>query len=152
MRFAVLTVAREGTRTMSNDASSPIYDAERYTRENIGEFPSLLANNLTAGPSTLAYVHDTQALLVPTVRLLAGARTEKRPMLTKGGNRTATQVKAVTVGASSFFVACTIEGVHVFDERGYERVHHHDFSENEHPGLETDGFVSSASHGRTRGS
>jgi hypothetical protein len=109
-----------------------MYDAERYTRATVGESPSLLANNLTAGPSTLAYVHDTQALMVPVERLLVGARTEKLPILTKGGNRVATQVKAVTLGASSFFVLCTVEGVHFFDEHGYERVHYHDFAEKNH--------------------
>jgi hypothetical protein len=109
-----------------------MYDAERYTRATVGESPSLLANNLTAGPSTLAYVHDTQALMVPVERLLVGARTEKLPILTKGGNRVATQVKAVTLGASSFFVLCTVQGVHFFDEHGYERVHYHDFAETNH--------------------
>lgn len=118
-----------------------MYDAERYTRATVGESPSLLANNLTAGPSTLAYVHDTQALMVPVERLLVGARTEKLPILTKGGNRVATQVKAVTLGASSFFVLCTVEGVHFFDEHGYERVHYHDFAENQHAGVRPDGSV-----------
>jgi hypothetical protein len=118
---------------MSADASFPIYDAERYTRATIAESPSLLANNLTAGPSTLAYVHDTQALMVPLERLLIGARTEKLPILTKGGNRTATQVKIVTLGATSFFVLCTSEGVHVFDELGYDRVHYHGFAEHDFP-------------------
>ena len=77
-------------------------------------------------------MHDTQALMVPVERLLVGARTEKLPILTKGGNRVATQVKAVTLGASSFFVLCTVEGVHFFDEHGYERVHYHDFAEKNH--------------------
>ena len=138
---AITNNRAQATRTMSRDASSPMYDAERYTRATVGESPSLLANNLTAGPSTLAYVHDTQAVMVPTERLLAGARTEKLPMLTKSGNRTATQVKSVTLGASSFFVLCTIEGVHFFDEHGYERVHYHGFAENQHAGLERDGSV-----------
>ena len=127
-----------------------MYDAERYTRATVGESPSLLANNLTAGPSTLAYVHDTQALLVPLEPLLAGARTEKLPILTKGGNRTATQVKAVTLGASSFFVVCTVEGVHFFDEHGYERLHYHAFVENRHAGVDADGVVSGDGGGVAR--
>ena len=80
--------------------------------------------------------------MVPLEPLLAGARAEKLPILTKGGNRTATQVKAVTLGASSFFVVCTVEGVHFFDEHGYERLHYHAFAENRHAGVDADGVVS----------
>ena len=96
----------------------PMYDAERYTRATVAESPSLLYNNLTAGPSSLGYVHGSQAIVVPVERALSGDPSEKRPILTEGGNRTAYQVKAVTLGAETFFVLCTAESVHVFDDSG----------------------------------
>ena len=96
----------------------PMYDAERYTRATVAESPSLLYNNLTAGPSSLGYVHGSQAIVVPVERALSGDPSEKRPILTEGGNRTAYQVKIVTLGAETFFVLCTAEAVHVFDDSG----------------------------------
>ena len=87
----------------------PMYDAERYTRATVAESPSLLYNNLTAGPSSLGYVHGSQAIVVPVERALSGDPSEKRPILTEGGNRTAYQVKIVTFGAETFFVLCTAE-------------------------------------------
>jgi|TARA_B110000977_G_scaffold145035_1_gene184068 WD40 repeat protein len=127
----------------SNEATEPAYDSERYTRATVAESPSLLTNNLTAGPGTLAYVHDSQALMVPQERLLIGARTEKLPILTKDGKRpiVATQVKIVTIGQHSFFVLCTTEGVHFFDARGYDCLHYHGF-EDQHDNSNGPGPVS----------
>ena len=111
-------------------SAAPMYGPERYTRATVAESPSLLANNLTAGPSVVAYVHDCQALMVPLERLLIGARSEKLPIFSKGGNRTATQVKIVTLGPNSFFVLCTVEGVHFFDAAGYACLHSHLFADD----------------------
>lgn len=101
------------------------YDAERFTKATVKESPTLLYNNLTADLQTMAYVHMNQALMIPIASALSGDNVEKYPILSPTALVAAYQVRLVTLGAESFFVLATANGVQIYDGKGKQLMHSH---------------------------
>ena len=94
------------------------FDSERYTKATLQESPTLLYNNLTADERTVAYVHMNEALMVPIASALSGDTVEKNPIFFPESVSSVYQVRLVTLGAESFFVLATANGVQIFDGNG----------------------------------
>ena len=101
------------------------YDAERFTKATMKDSPTLLYNNLTSNEHSVAYVHMNQALMIPIASALSGDTVEKVPILSPEGIVAAYQVRLVTLGAESFFVLATANGVQIFDGKGKQLMHSH---------------------------
>ena len=101
------------------------YDAERFTKATLTDSPTLLYNNLTADEQSVAYVHMNQALMIPIASALSGDSVDKVPILSPEGIVAAYQVRLVTLGAESFLVLATANGVQIFDGKGKQLIHSH---------------------------
>jgi hypothetical protein len=119
-------VFNSNTQQTTTMASAELtYDAERFTKATLKESPTLLYNNLTADQHTMGYIHANQALMIPIASALSGDNVEKLPILSPEVTTAAYQVRLVTLGAESFFVLATANGVQIFDGKGKQLMHSH---------------------------
>jgi|AntAceMinimDraft_1070359.scaffolds.fasta_scaffold11846_3 hypothetical protein len=108
------------------------YDGERFTKAMLKASPSLLYNNLTANHTSLGYVHLHHALMIPIASALSGDSVDKLTLPPCSGAEdtvAAYQVRLVTLGAESFFVLATANGVQIYDGKGKQLMYSHALTE-----------------------
>ena len=120
---------RKQAREIMASGGELSFDSERYTKATLQESPTLLYNNLTADERTVAYVHMNEALMVPIASALSGDTVEKNPIFFPESVSSVYQVRLVTLGAESFFVLATANGVQIFDGNGKQMMHTHPLPE-----------------------